>query len=121
MPGRGMLKGKLIYLAAALLLAGCATRETASPDLTTTVASAAGAQWTFKAHTTWGNPVRISVSINGTPLGSASEVSPGNIIGAYQGHAIHAQCQTQWTEGAAFGSGSCYVFVDGVQTAILIL
>jgi hypothetical protein len=107
--------------AVALLLAGCATRQTASPDMTTTVPSVGGARWTFKANTLWGNPARISLFINGTPLAAASEVSPGNIIGGYQGHAIHAQCTTQWTEGAAFGSGSCYVFVDGVQTAILIL
>lgn len=108
------------FIAAALLLAGCAT-QTASPDVTIDVTSAAGAQWTFSARTIWGNPVRISIFINKTPLTSASEVSPGNIIGAYQGHAIRAQCTTQWSEGAPFGTGSCYVYVDGAQTAILIL
>jgi len=114
---------RTLYLsfAAALLLAGCASRQTVSPDMTTAVPSVAGATWTFKAQTTWGNPVRIALSINGTPLAGASELSPGNIIGGYQGHAIHAQCTTQWTEGAAFGSGSCYVYVDGVQAATLIL
>lgn len=107
-------------LLAALLLAGCAT-QTASPDLTTSVPSAANAQWTFTARTTWANPVRISISINGTPLTSASEITPGNIMGAYQGHAIRAQCTTEWPEGAAYGKGICYVYVDGSQTAILIL
>jgi hypothetical protein len=113
-------KTRFPFLAVVLLLAGCAT-QTESPDLTTAVPTAANAQWTFSAHTTWGNPARISISINNTPLTSVSEVSPGNIIGAYQGHAIHAQCTTQWPEGAPYGTGSCYVYVDGAQTAILIL
>lgn len=117
-----MLMDKPRYpsLAVVLLLAGCAT-QTASPDLTTSVPSAANAQWTFTARTTWAHPVRISLFINKTPLASASEVSPGNIIGVYQGHAIRAQCTTQWPEGAPYGKGSCYVYVDGAQTAILIL
>ena len=115
-------KTRFPFLAVVLLLAGCASHpQTSSPELTTSVPSAAGAQWTFSARTTWGNPARTSISINKTPLGSASELTPGNIIGVYQGHAIHAQCTTQWTEGAAFGTGSCYVYVDGAQTAILIL
>ena len=117
-----MSKTRLLSLTAAFLLAGCASHpQTASPDLTTSVPTAGNAQWTFSARTTWGNPARISISINKTPLGSASEVSAGNIIGIYQGHAIRAQCTTQWTEGAPYGTGSCYVYVDGAQTAILIL
>jgi len=116
-----MLMGKTRFpLLAALLLAGCAT-QTASPDLTVAVPSGAGAQWTFSAHTTWAQPVHISISINKTPLSSVSEISPGNILGIYQGHAIQAQCKTEWPEGAAYGTGSCYVYVDGAQTAILIL
>lgn len=117
-----MRKTPFPFLAVVLLLAGCASHpQTASPDLTTSVPSAAGAQWTFSARTTWGNPARISISINKTPLTSASEVSPGNIIGVYQGHAIRAACTTEWTEGAPYGTGSCYVYVDNAQTAILIL
>lgn len=115
-----MGKSRYPFLAAALLLAGCAT-QTASLDLTVAVPSAADAKWTFSAHTTWANPARISLTINGTPLTSASEVSPGNIIGAYQGHAIEARCKTELPEGAAYGTGSCYVYVDGTQIAILIL
>lgn len=118
-----MLKGKTGYpfLAAALLLAGCAAAvQTTSPDLTIAVPQAAGTQWTFTARTTWSDPVRISISVNGTPLSSVSEVSPGDIIGAYQGHAIQARCKTERSEGP-YGKGSCYVYVDGTQTAILIL
>jgi len=115
-----MGNARLQFLAAALLLAGCAT-QTVSPDLTVAVASAADAKWTFSAHTTWANPVHISLSINGTPLASASEISPGNIIGAYQGHAVRAQCKTELPQGAPYGTGSCYIYVDGAQAAILIL
>lgn len=118
-----MLNGKTRYplLAAALLLAGCASTQTVSPDLTVAVGSAAGVNWTFKAHTTWAHPVHISLTVNGDPLAGVSEVSSGDIIGAYQGHAIRAQCKTDWPEGAAYGTGTCYVYVDGAQTAILIL
>lgn len=109
------------FLAAAVLLAGCASIQTASPDLTVAVGSAADAKWTFKAQTTWAHPVRISLTINGDPLAGASEINPGDIFGAYQGHAIRAQCKTDWPEGAAYGTGTCYIYVDGAQTAILIL
>lgn len=115
-----MRKTRFPLLAVVLLLAGCAT-QTASPDLTVAVPGAADAQWKFSARTTWAHPVHVSISINNTPLTSASEVSPGNIIGAYQGHDIRAVCTTEWTEGAPYGTGSCYVYVDGAQTAILIL
>ena len=116
-----MVRTRYLSIAVALLLAGCATAQTTSPDLTVEVPSAANAQWTFSAHTRWVHPVHVTLSINNTPLSSASEVSPGDIIGAYQGHAIRAQCKTDWTEGTPFGTGTCYVYVDGVQTAILIL
>jgi hypothetical protein len=116
-----MLRIGLSFLAVTFLLAGCAT-QTASPGLTVDVPSvAADAKWTFSATTKWADPVRITLSINGSPLTGASEINPGSIIGAYQGHGIRAQCTTEWTKGAAFGSGSCYIYVDGVQTAILIL
>ena len=115
------VKTRYLFIAASLLLAGCASTQTLSPDLTVAVASAADAKWTFQAHTAWGNPVRISLTINGAPLASATEISPGNIIGAYQGHAIHAQCRTEWVEGAAYGTGSCYIYVDDAQAAILVL
>lgn len=110
-----------ICLVNALLLAGCASARTASPDLTVAVPSAADAQWTFSAHTTWAHPVHVTLTINNSQLTGASEISPGDIIGAYKGHAIRAQCTTEWTEGAAYGTGTCYVYVDGIQTAILIL
>jgi len=115
-----MRKTRYPFVAAALLLAGCAT-QTTSPDLTVAVSSARDAQWSFSAHTTWAKPVRISLFINKTPLSSAAEISPGNIIGAYQGHAIRADCKTEWTDGTPYGTGTCYVYVDGIQTAILIL
>lgn len=116
------MKGKTRYaLLAAAVLTGCASTQTASPDLTVAVASAADAKWTFRAHTTWGKPVHVSLTINGEPLSSAAEIAPGNIIGGYQGHAIHARCTTQWVEGAAFGTGTCYIYVDDAQTAILVL
>ncbi len=114
-------KTRYAFLAAAVLLAGCASTQTVSPDLTVDVPTAADAKWAFKAHTTWANPVHITLTINGDLLTGAAELSPGNIIGAYQGHAIHAECKTEWTQGAPFGTGSCYVYVDGAQTAILVL
>ena len=111
----------LPFLAAALLLAGCAT-QTASAGLTVEVpAVSADTKWTFGATTKWADPVHVTLSVNGSPLTGAAELSPGNIIGAYQGHGIRAQCTTEWTKGAAFGTGRCYIFVDGTQTAILIL
>src|SRR5690348_12324088 len=115
-----MGKGLYPFLAAALLLAGCASTETLSPEMTAAVPSAAGAQWTFGARTTWANPVRITLYINKTTLTGVSELSPGNYIGSYQGHVIQAQCKTEWPRGA-FGSGTCYLFVDGVQATILLL
>lgn len=114
-------KTRYAFLAAAVLLAGCASTQTVSPDLTVAVPTAADAKWAFKAHTTWANPVHITLTINGDLLTGAAELSPGNIIGAYQGHAIRAECKTDWVPGAPFGTGSCYVYVDGAQTAILIL
>ncbi|HEU5399652.1 MAG TPA: hypothetical protein VFV77_10220 [Gammaproteobacteria bacterium] len=116
-----MLRFAYPLLAATLLLAGCASTQTTSPDLTVTIPSTADAKWTFSAVTTWADPVRISITINGSPLPGKMEVSPGDIIGVYQGHAIRAQCKTEWTKGAAFGSGTCYIYVDGIQTGILLL
>ncbi|HEV2321915.1 MAG TPA: hypothetical protein VGT42_06070 [Gammaproteobacteria bacterium] len=111
-----------LFFAVVPLLAGCATAtETVSPDLTATIPSTADAKWTFSAHTRWADPVHISISINGTPLTAVVEVSPGDIIGTYQGHVVRTQCKTEWRKGAAFGSGSCYIYVDGVQTGILLL
>src|SRR5215469_16255519 len=103
-----MSTGKTLYLSlvAALLLAGCATTQTTSPEMTVAVPAASGAQWTFGARTTWVKPARISLYINKTPLNGVSELSPGNFIGTYEGHVIQAQCKTEWT-GGAFGSGSC--------------
>lgn len=116
-----MGRNRYLYIAAALLLVGCASTQTASLDTAVPVPSAEGAQWTFRAETTWSHPVHIAITINKTPLSGAMEINPGDIIGAYQGHAIRAQCKTEWHEGAAYGTGSCYVYVDGTQVAILIL
>jgi hypothetical protein len=103
-----------------LLLVGCAT-QTASPDLTVPVSAVNDAQWTFNAQTKWSSTPHISITINKTALSGASEIGPGDIIGGYQGHSIEARCKTDWTAGTPYGTGTCYVFVDGIQTAILIL
>jgi len=109
------------FLGAALLLAACASNQTVSPDLTVTIPSTPEAKWTFSSRTQWGDPVRTTIYIDGRPLTGVVELSPGDMIATYQGHVIRAQCKTEYKKGAAFGSGSCYIFVDGVQTGILLL